>query len=239
MLYAHYIPVAGLFGFRYHHAEGEDATLLLWLREGECKVPPYATHHVGVAGALIYGDEILVVKERVGPGAGSWKLPGGYANLGEDLGAAAVREVWEETGVAAEFREVVALRHSHGAQWGRSDVYAVCRLRAPRGAGGPPAVTPDAEVADARWMRVDEFRKQNKFAMLDKVGHHHHVTIITSSPSNLHVVTIITLSSSSQVLDVLLLPPPAAAESCGGLAELTMNSTIPGRSPFKLYCLQR
>ena len=47
MLFSHYIPIAGMYGFKYHHAEGEDAQLLLWIGEGESKVPPYATHHIG------------------------------------------------------------------------------------------------------------------------------------------------------------------------------------------------
>ena len=53
MLFSHYIPIAGMYGFKYHHAEGDNAQLLLWIGEGECKVPPYATHHIGTLTYLL------------------------------------------------------------------------------------------------------------------------------------------------------------------------------------------
>jgi Nudix hydrolase domain len=44
------IPQAAQLGFRYHHAEGDTAVLFLWLRPETCKIHPFATHQVGVAG---------------------------------------------------------------------------------------------------------------------------------------------------------------------------------------------
>ena len=45
------IPVAFEHGFSYHHAVGDHAMLLKWLPKKEHnKVPPYATHQVGVSG---------------------------------------------------------------------------------------------------------------------------------------------------------------------------------------------
>jgi ADP-ribose pyrophosphatase YjhB (NUDIX family) len=70
--------------------------MLLWLPETECLVPPYATHHCGVAGALLVDNKILVVKDIGKPRVG-WKLPGGYVNLGEEISSAVTREVFEET----------------------------------------------------------------------------------------------------------------------------------------------
>lgn len=129
------MPAAAALGFAFHHAEGAQATLHLWLPAGVkgaestvCPVPPFATHVVGCAGVTL--DErgrLLVVKEH---GKSSiWKMPGGYSNLGEDWGDAAVRETWEETGVRTTFASVLALRHQHGVAWGRSDLYVMCRLR--------------------------------------------------------------------------------------------------------------
>ena len=38
-------------GFRYHRAEDTSAVLYLWLQQDmSCKIPPFATHQVGVAG---------------------------------------------------------------------------------------------------------------------------------------------------------------------------------------------
>lgn len=56
-------------------------------------------------------QEVLLVKDRH-EGA-MWKFPGGLADLGEGIGEAAVREVWEETGVETEFRSVLSMRHQH------------------------------------------------------------------------------------------------------------------------------
>jgi len=95
MQQSHCIPIAATAGFQYHHAEGDAATLLLWLPEDvECKVPPFATHQVGVAGAIVKGDHLLVVRENSKVNyKHNWKLPGGLVNLNEDLSDAAVREV--------------------------------------------------------------------------------------------------------------------------------------------------
>ena len=86
-------------GFKFHHAEGNYSKLLLWLPNTECKVPPFATHHCGVAGVLFHDNHILVVKEKAKVFKPHWKLPGGYVNLNEHFSAAATREVYEETGI--------------------------------------------------------------------------------------------------------------------------------------------
>ena len=185
-------PAAAL-GFTFHHAEGDVATLHLWLpaaRGGEGEVagggegggggggggasgggamgaseanptspllpqprvspvPPFATHVVGCAGVCLDDrGRLLVVQDR-GRAAAGWKFPGGYAHLGEDWGAAAARETLEETGVASDFASVLALRHMHGAAWGRSDIYVMCRLR-PR---LPLQLRLDPrEILDAAWV---------------------------------------------------------------------------------------
>ena len=148
-------PPAARCGFAFHHAEGALATLHAWLPPAPCPVPPFATHQVGVAGvALDAAGRLLVVKD-VGKASG-WKFPGGLAELGEDFGATAVRETREETGVACEFRSVLALRQQHGVAWGRSDLYVMCRLALPPGGSGEITLDP-REIADARWMDAGEF----------------------------------------------------------------------------------
>ena len=57
-----------------------------------------------------------------------WKLPGGLVENGESIQEAAVREVWEETGVKANFLSILGFRELMKYQWGQSDLYFVCVL---------------------------------------------------------------------------------------------------------------
>ncbi|XP_048858580.1 nucleoside diphosphate-linked moiety X motif 6 isoform X2 [Brienomyrus brachyistius] len=61
----------------------------------------------------------------------AWKFPGGLSNLGENIGATAVREVFEETGIRSKFQSLLSVRqqHKHPGAFGMSDMYLICRLR--------------------------------------------------------------------------------------------------------------
>lgn len=47
-------------------------------------------------------NQILLVRRAIHPGFGWWVIPGGYREIGEDLTAAAVREMREEVGLAVQ-----------------------------------------------------------------------------------------------------------------------------------------
>lgn len=172
--FAHFIPIAHLHGFTCHHTEPTSIMMALWLKnEVESKIPAFATHQVGVGGLVVRDTaasaksgqvedaDCLVVKEKRGQYS-NWKLPGGYVGLGEDLGLAAAREVWEETGVRAAFRAVLTMRHQHNVQFGRSDLYFITRLEAESS-----DIKVDAfELQEARWMNVAELRATSDHKML-------------------------------------------------------------------------
>ncbi|XP_052585865.1 nucleoside diphosphate-linked moiety X motif 6 isoform X3 [Peromyscus californicus insignis] len=132
ILQSHFIASAASLGFRFHHADSHSSTLTLWLGEGPSRLPGYATHQVGVAGAVF--DEstrkVLVVQDR-NKLKNMWKFPGGLSEPGEDIGDTAVREVFEETGVKSEFRSLLSIRQQHGSPgaFGKSDMYLICRLQ--------------------------------------------------------------------------------------------------------------
>ncbi|KAK2506733.1 hypothetical protein MC885_020655 [Smutsia gigantea] len=132
ILQSRFIAPAASLGFRFHHAESDSSTLTLWLGEGPSRLPGYATHQVGVAGAVFDENtrKILVVQDR-NKLKNMWKFPGGLSEPGEDIGDTAIREVFEETGIKSEFRSLLSVRqqHTNPGAFGKSDMYIVCRLK--------------------------------------------------------------------------------------------------------------
>ena len=51
---------------------------------------------------VLRGDRALIVRRANPPMAGRWGFPGGVLELGETVGAGAMRELFEETGIVAE-----------------------------------------------------------------------------------------------------------------------------------------
>ena len=165
--HSHVAAHAAEHGFVYHHAEGQHAVLKRWLQPTlEDKVPPFATHQVGIAGLLMDNiGRILLVKEwrdlpaTEGGGrvpSGQWKLPGGLLERGESFAEGVEREILEETGVKARFRSIVTFWHRHGLVWGKSDLYYVARLELRDEAESTPTPQPD-EISAVTWMPADEF----------------------------------------------------------------------------------
>ncbi|XP_065874116.1 nudix hydrolase 7-like isoform X2 [Euphorbia lathyris] len=146
-------------GFRYHHAEPDYLMLVNWLASSPDTIPVNASHRVGI-GAFVVNDnrEVLVVQEGSGgfKGTGVWKLPTGVVDAGEDICDAAVREVKEETGIEAEFVEILAFRQSHRSFFDKSDIFFVCMLR-------PLSLDiekQDSEIEAAQWMPIEEYVNQ-------------------------------------------------------------------------------
>lgn len=159
-------------GFRFHNAQGSNATLNLWLKESESMIPEFATHHVGVGGFVVNSrNEILCVRE-LRKNYSPWKIPGGLSELGEHIDEAVTREVLEETGIQTKFRKILCFRHTHGMALGRSDLYFVCQLdpveeKDSTGNIVIPKPTPQpGEIEAAIWMPLEEFRE-----MVAKTGH--------------------------------------------------------------------
>eukprot|EP00049_Salpingoeca_infusionum_P008318 m.135606 g.135606 ORF g.135606 m.135606 type:complete len:297 (-) comp13979_c3_seq1:158-1048(-) len=148
------IPIALAQGFHIHHGTTDRIAMMQWLRTDiPCMIPAYATHNVGVAG-LVLNDrqQVLAIRERV-PLTPGYKLPGGVADLGEDFGVTAEREVFEETGVRARFHSIVGMRHLHGFRHGLSDIYIICRCVAE----SDEINMCERELSEAKWLDIDEY----------------------------------------------------------------------------------
>lgn len=155
----HLVESAVKEGFRYHHAEPSYLMLVFWIPETPSTIPANASHQVGV-GALILNDkrEILVVQEKSGRfrGTGIWKIPTGVVDEGEDIFKAAIREVKEETGIDAEFIEVLGFRQSHKSFFEKSDLFFICMLRPLSFA----IEKQELEIEAAQWIPFEEYAGQ-------------------------------------------------------------------------------
>uniref|UniRef100_A0A8C1BGJ1 Nucleoside diphosphate-linked moiety X motif 6 n=1 Tax=Cyprinus carpio carpio TaxID=630221 RepID=A0A8C1BGJ1_CYPCA len=125
---------AARHGFRFHHARRDAAVLSLWLGPGEDRLPLFATHQVGVAGAVVdeSNGKVLVVQDR-NKTKNAWKFPAGLFSILTGCfisDETAVREVFEETGVRSQFRSLLSIRQQHNdpGAFRVSDMYLICRL---------------------------------------------------------------------------------------------------------------
>ncbi|CAF4413586.1 unnamed protein product [Rotaria socialis] len=166
---AHVIPIAAELGFSYHNAEERTAVLNQWLLPTKSMIPRFATHQVGVGGAVLHSktNELLVIKERV-RNREIWKVTSmrnvysllGSAELSENIADGAIREVFEETGILSKFESIIGFRQAHRypGGHGRSDIYFICRL-----SSLTDAINFDAnEVLDCKWIKLDDaFKVEN------------------------------------------------------------------------------
>lgn len=195
-------------GLRIHHAQGETVNLMVWLLEDtECKIPEYATHQVGVGAMVVNSrDEILCVRE-LRKNYMPWKVPGGLSELGENIDEAIIREVMEETGIACKFQSVISFRHTHNLQFGRSDLYFMCRLEPieeidENGDAIIPKPIPQVgEIEKAEWIPFQDYKDM----ISGDNGH----------PMMRHIVDIFERSADIQ--------------------RTVISSIVPGRRPAPIY----
>jgi ADP-ribose pyrophosphatase YjhB (NUDIX family) len=112
---------------------------------------------LAVSAAIFRNGKVLVVQRAHPPAQGLWTLPGGRVEVGERLVDAVIREIAEETALTinviglAGYREII-LPEAVGTR-GR---HFVILPFAARWLSGEIAL--NDELADGRWMAVDEVR---------------------------------------------------------------------------------
>src|SRR5689334_13699147 len=107
-------------------------------------------YSVGAGAVVLCGDKILLVQMGYGQHENHWAIPGGYVELGETADITAPREVFEETGVNAEMRGLIAVRSRIHPN--ENSTYLVFLLRA----DNEDVHADGVEVLDARFFDLEE-----------------------------------------------------------------------------------
>ncbi len=138
-----------------------------------CNFIHFGDFSIGCAGVVLRKRDdgeltALLVQRGHNPFAGSWQLPGGYAEHDELLTTAVAREVEEEAGIVATVRDLVAFRHSVGGTAGgpSTNVYMIFRLDY---VSGEPTFDGD-EIAHADFYSLDEMTRIDKLQSLSRWG---------------------------------------------------------------------
>ena len=133
------------------HRSGSGDLVEEWMKDVGAGVPGYVTPKVAV-GAVVGNErgEILLVQRS---DSGVWLYPTGWADVGYSASEIAVKEVWEETGIAVEPVRLVALLDGLRLGFTEIPLYSVvfhCRV-----VGGELKAHP-LECADVGWFAEDE-----------------------------------------------------------------------------------
>ncbi len=152
------------------------------MKPGYPKVVPPADRplirRTGVRILVVADNEVLLIQDRdLGvPGSSWWATPGGGVDPGESFLGAAVRELWEETGIEAVESQLVGPAYRRLVAHGYSD-RILCQaeeffvLRTARVMPQPQGLT-DSEIAkqiEARWWPLNNLPPQVRPARLVEI----------------------------------------------------------------------
>lgn len=129
----------------------------------------YPDHpRVGVGAIVWRGDEVLLIRRGQPPKAGEWSIPGGGLELGETVDQAAVREVFEETGIEIRVVDVVTVVDliEHDDDQRVRYHYVLIDVNAEWVSSEPQAAT---DAVDVCWSRLDDLERFNLWSETRRV----------------------------------------------------------------------
>ena len=114
---------------------------------------------VGVGVLVKRADRVLLVRRRFDPGRGKWSIPGGLVELGETVRDAALREVYEETGLNVRLDRLLGVvDYIERDERGRVRFHYVL-VDFLAYAEGREKVNPSDEFLEVRWVKASEVKR--------------------------------------------------------------------------------
>lgn len=115
----------------------------------------YKVGHGRTRVVLLYEDKILVMKQWIS--AGKWGLPGGGLHRGESMEGGAARELYEETCLKLDPRQMRHIGKANYRRYGLAFEYHVFVTRV----GSDTVRAQRIEVSELAWVRPGELRTAN------------------------------------------------------------------------------
>ena len=128
------------------------------------------TPQLGVSACIFKNGKVLLAERTKPPFDGLWSLPGGHVEHGERLAAAAHRELFEETGIEADFSrpfdwtEVILSSES-----GKVETHYVIAVFAGTWRAGNARAGSDARAV--RWVGLANIGKRALTPETDRIVH--------------------------------------------------------------------
>jgi 8-oxo-dGTP diphosphatase len=117
----------------------------------------YPDHPIAAVAAVVFNNQnkLLLVRRGKEPGKGSWGIPGGVVELGENLEDAVKREIQEETGIDVEPTDVITVvNRIFNDDEGRIQFHYIIVEYLCRSANRTPKASDD--VDRALWVSIEE-----------------------------------------------------------------------------------
>jgi len=127
---------------------------------------------VGVGILIRQGDKYLLIQRAAEPDKGLWSVPGGMIEIGERSTKAAVREVYEETGLVVEILRILDVIDKIIMDENKVKFHFVIVDYIAEYKSGTLKASSDA--LNARWVTAEEFRdyelSPTLMVLLKKIG---------------------------------------------------------------------
>ena len=120
-------------------------------------------YNLGVGGAVVRDNRLLLVRRASRRGRGNWQVPGGFVEPNETIEQAVVREVREEAGVTGAVQGVIGLRNRCDPDIGNS-LYIVLLMTPISGEPQPDM----AEVDRAEYLTLEQIEQLAQVPVINR-----------------------------------------------------------------------